>query len=68
MKLGNNQIGKKQEDEGEIMIYKCNYPGCGKEFEQKIVNLSAKGKSWGSNQVKCPRCGNFLKNKEGKLK
>lgn len=41
------------------MNYKCGY--CGWEFEQK-VNTSSGGKhSSVSDQVVCPKCGNFLK-------
>lgn len=53
----------------DIRKYACNYCG-GYEFEQEIrtIRYNNNSKRGGSNQVKCPRCGNFLKNDEGKKK
>jgi len=55
-------MGKEEKD---IRKYKCGY--CkGYEFEQHIGFFNGNGKHNVSNQVKCPRCSNFLKNNEGK--
>ncbi len=44
--------------------YKCNWPRCGAEFERDVKKASGLGggkHNGGSDQVKCPGCGNFLK-------
>lgn len=43
------------------ITYTCPYPKCGNIFQQSIAIHSG-----GLNQVKCPRCGNFLKTEIGK--
>ena len=41
--------------------YKCNWPNCGYEFERE-ANTSSGGKhKTVSTQIKCPKCGNYLK-------
>lgn len=48
----------------DIRKYSCGY--CNYEFEQEIGTLKGNGKHSVSNQVKCRRCSNFLKNSDGK--
>ena len=48
----------------ETRKYKCDWPSgfggiCGEEFERKIGKIT--GRKGCSDQVICPRCGNFLK-------
>ena len=40
--------------------YKCGY--CGKEFNQDIGTRQKV-----SDQVRCPKCGNFIKNDSGRM-
>lgn len=43
------------------MKYKCPWPGCGEEFEKNPGRTTGWGKHKNvSDQIKCPRCGNFL--------
>lgn len=47
----------KMSKEGAIkMKYVCNWPRCGNTFEREVRTIEKC-----SDQVKCPKCDNFLK-------
>lgn len=52
----------KKENIPKFKFY-CAY--CGNVFQQHIRIIAGSGKHSLSDQVKCPSCNNFLKNKEG---
>lgn len=52
--------------DGQRKEYDCGY--CGKNFKIVVRKTGASKKAYVSTQVKCPRCGNFLKTwDEGKV-
>lgn len=53
----------KEAKEKTEKTYKCDWPGCGNTFKMLVGRkTSSKGKKGNvSSQVKCPRCGNYLK-------
>lgn len=60
--------GKHGEKEVTIYKFKCNWPNCGYEFEQKVGSTTGgEGKHGGvTSQVQCPRCSNFIPSWSGK--
>jgi DNA-directed RNA polymerase subunit RPC12/RpoP len=44
----------------EKIKYKCDWPGCGYEFEAFAVTSSGEKHSIVTTQIVCPRCGNGL--------
>ena len=70
MKAAN--IIRKKNKKYDRRIYACLFPNCGEVFERYVTTGTGyaeagnegKHHNW-LGMVQCPRCGNFLRNKEG---